>query len=65
MSELRKSIEFSESGRYIKERIPVSMNPDRQVTRYEDVLEELTGKPVRVLLKEAWKTDDGETVVFF
>ncbi len=61
----KASIDFLESGRYIKERIPVVMGKERQVLKYEDVLEETTGKTIKVLSKRAWELEDGENILFF
>ncbi len=61
----KDAIDFSYEGRYIKERIPIIMNKERQVLRYEDVLEEVAGKPIKVFPKKVWEFEDGENILFF
>lgn len=58
-------IVFEGGKSYFKEKIPVEMNPDRVVERYEDVLFEAQGKPVRARVKEYWQGENGECATFF
>lgn len=56
---------FEGEKKYFKEKIPVEMNRERVVERYEDVLFEAQGKPLKVRLKECWEGEDGRCITFF
>ncbi|MEN9979625.1 MAG: type I-B CRISPR-associated protein Cas5b [candidate division WOR-3 bacterium] len=51
--------------RYIKEKIPLIMNTDRVVERYDEVIYELDGKPIRANVRECWQLNNGELITFF
>ncbi|MGI6486296.1 MAG: type I-B CRISPR-associated protein Cas5b [Tepidanaerobacteraceae bacterium] len=58
-------IDFEEGKKYFKEKMAIEMSPDRVVQRYEDVLFEIQGKPIRVWTRDSWEDENGEHVVFF
>lgn len=61
---VEKSIEFEEGKKYFKEKIPIDMNPERVVERYEDVLFESEGKSIKLKLKRYWELENGEKITF-
>ncbi|MEO0272700.1 MAG: type I-B CRISPR-associated protein Cas5b [candidate division WOR-3 bacterium] len=64
-----QSIEFESGKKYLKEMIPIEMNSDRIVKKYEEVIFEETGKTIRARVKRAYrlKNEDGEEefITFF
>jgi CRISPR-associated protein Cas5h len=58
-------IVFEGEKKYFKEKVPVEMTPERIVERYEEVLFEAQGKPLKVRLKECWEGEDGRCITFF
>lgn len=56
---------FEEGKSYFRERIPVKMNPERVVEKYEDVIFEAQGKPIKVIVNNYFKGEDGINVLFF
>jgi len=57
-------IEVQSGKKYIKEKIPAEMKPERIVTRYEDVLFDTDGKPLKVNLKNYWELENGTKITF-
>jgi len=57
-------IEVQSGKKYIKEKIPAEMKPGRIVTRYEDVLFDADGKPLKVNLKNYWELENGTKITF-
>lgn len=51
--------------KYFKELIPIDMNADRVIERYEDVVFETNGSSIKALMKSFWKGANGECVAFF
>ncbi len=60
-----QSIDFEEGKEIFKINYPIEMDPDRVVTRREDVIFERQGLPVTCKVKEIFKTREGEEIVFF
>jgi CRISPR-associated protein Cas5h len=52
-------VEWSDEAIYQRVRMPAMMQPDRQVTRYQEYLIETTGQPIRARLDTFWEFDDG------
>jgi CRISPR-associated protein Cas5h len=59
-----EGIDFEKGGKYIKERIPVSMKPDRSVDFYRTVLFNANADPIEVRARDLWSVGDGETIMF-
>ncbi len=59
------AIQIQEGHAYQRDRIPVAMNAERMVTRYESVIYEMNGKPVFVIPREYWELPDGTNISFF
>lgn len=60
----KEGIEFKKGGKYIKERIPVSMKPDRSVDLYRTALFNANAESMEVRAKDLWSAGDGETIMF-
>jgi len=60
-----RSINFEGNKKYFKERVPFSMNVDREVDKYEDFIFEPDGKSIKLFMKNFFKGDNGESVSFF
>lgn len=63
--EQTQGIVFEEGKRYFKEVIPVAMQPDRVVTRYDTVVYDPDGKPLTVKPHQWIELENGEHVMFF
>jgi len=59
------AIQIKEGHAYQRDRIPVAMNAERMVTRYESVIYEMNGKAVDVIPKQYWELSDGTNIHFF
>ena len=57
-------IEVQPEKKYIKEKIPAEMRPERIVTRYEDVLFDTDGKDLKVNIKKYWELENGTKITF-
>ena len=51
--------------KYFKEKIPVIMRPDRVVEKYSDVVYEPDGLPIKASIENAYKLENGDTIIFF
>lgn len=58
-------IDFEQGKKYFKEKIAIEMSPERIVERYEDVLFEVQGKPIKACTSCCWEDDSGEHIIFF
>ncbi|HHU69964.1 MAG TPA: type I-B CRISPR-associated protein Cas5 [Thermoanaerobacterales bacterium] len=56
---------FEEGKKYFKEKIAVEMTPERIVERYEDILYEVQGKPIKARVKSCWEGENGDHIAFF
>jgi CRISPR-associated protein Cas5h len=55
-----------ESGRkYFKEKMPIKMNPERIVEKYDDVIFEPDGKTIKAKVKNYFRLENGENITFF
>lgn len=59
------NISFEDGKKYFKERIPIIMNPERKVEKYDDVILESQGYPIKTFVSKCWETDNGEHILFF
>ena len=59
------SVDFEISREIFKVNFPILMQPNRVVNKREDILFERNGKPIKCKVKEFWKTEEGENIVFF
>ena len=58
-------IEIERSGKYFKEKMPLIMNPDRVIEKYDDVIFEPEGKTIKARLNNYFKLENGENITFF
>lgn len=58
-SGLAGDIGWNADGVYQRIRMPAVMQPDRQVTRYEEYIIETTGRPIEAALTSYWRLEDG------
>ena len=59
------SVDFEISREIFKVNFPILMQPNRVVNKREDILFERNGKPIKCKIKQFWKTEKGENIVFF
>jgi len=63
-SVIMDTISFKEGNRYFKERIPIDMNYERIVERYEDVIFESQGQKIVSKVRRFWEGEDGNCITF-
>ena len=59
------SVDFEISREIFKVNFPILMKPNRVVRKREDILFERNGKPIKCKVKQFWKTEKGDNIVFF
>lgn len=52
-------VEWDSRGVYQRARMPAEMQPNRQVTRYQEYIIETTGTPITAELRSHWRLSDG------
>lgn len=62
---LTNDLELEQGKKYFKEKMPIIMNQERIVEKYEDVIFEPDGKTIRARVKTYCRLSDGENVSFF
>lgn len=62
---LPKGLELESGKKYFKEKMPITMNQERIVEKYDDVIFEPDGKTIRACVKTYCRLSDGENVTFF
>jgi CRISPR-associated protein Cas5h len=58
-SDINGEIVWNASGVYQRIRMPAEMQPNRQVTRYEEYIVDLTGNPMEASMRSYWRLSDG------
>lgn len=66
LAEEKGSVIFeTDSGKkYFKEKLPMEMTNEREVTEYGEVIYEAEGKSIRVIPKKYWELENGEKILF-
>ena len=59
------AVRIEEGHAYQRDRIPVAMNAERMVTRYESVIYEMNGQPISAIPIQYWKLTNGTNIHFF
>ncbi|MBI5193501.1 MAG: type I-B CRISPR-associated protein Cas5 [Nitrospirae bacterium] len=59
------SLEIETGKKYFKEKIPLFMNQNRVVERYDDVIFEPDGKTIKASVNTYCKLENGENIAFF
>lgn len=62
---LPNGLELEPGKKYFKEKMPIIMNQERIVEKYEDVIFEPDGKTIRARVRTYCRLSDGENVTFF
>lgn len=57
--------EIEPEKKYFKEKIPIIMNPERKIEKYDDVIFESQGKTIKAQLNTYYKLENGENIAFF
>lgn len=57
--------EIEPEKKYFKEKIPIIMNPERRIEKYDDVIFESQGKTIKAQLNTYYKLENGENIAFF
>jgi len=57
-------IDIEEGKKYFKEKLPLDMNNNREVVRYEDLIMETSGKPLKGKFKNCYKIDEKFIQIF-
>lgn len=60
-----RGLKIEEGKKYFKELMPIDMDADRVVHRYEDVIFEVNGKEIKADMRQFWRSSDGECIAFF
>lgn len=58
------SLNIKEGYKFSMEKLPLNMNENREVLSYEDVLVEISGKPLEGKFKNCYDLETGETISF-
>ncbi|URA11173.1 type I-B CRISPR-associated protein Cas5b [Thermospira aquatica] len=62
---IEDKIEIEQNKKYFKEKIPIKMNQERIVEKYEDVIFESDGKTLKATVKSYYQLEQGVNIVFF
>lgn len=62
---IEDGLEIETGKKYFKEKIPIVMNQDRVVEKYEDVIFEPDGKIIKARAKNYCRLENGENIAFF
>ena len=60
-----EAIEFEAGKQYRKERMPIYMNRDRVVQKYDDVIFERQGQEIKAQVNNCWHTEKGGNLILF
>lgn len=58
-------LEIEEGKKYFKEKMPIVMNSERTIEKYENVIFEPNGKTIKANLHTYYKLENGENIAFF
>jgi CRISPR-associated protein Cas5h len=62
---VQNGLEIESGKKYFKEKIPIKMNPERIVEKYDDVIFEPDGKTIKAKVQTYYKLENGENITFF
>lgn len=62
---VHNGLEIESDKKYFKEKIPIVMNQDRVIEKYDDVIFESQGKTIKAQLNTYYKLENGENIAFF
>lgn len=58
-------LEIETGKKYFKEKMPIIMNPERVIEKYDDVIFEPDGNTIKARVKTYHKLENGENILFF
>jgi len=58
-------LEIESGKKYFKEKMPIKMNQERIVKKYDDVIFEPDGKTIKAKVKNYCRLENGENITFF
>lgn len=58
-------LEIEEGKKYFKEKMPIVMNPERIIEKYDDVILESQGKTIKARVNTYCRLENGENIAFF
>jgi CRISPR-associated protein Cas5h len=58
-------LEIESGKKYFKEKMPIKMNPERIIEKYDDVIFEPDGKTIKAKVKDYCRLENGENITFF
>lgn len=62
---LQNGLEIESGKKYFKEKMPIKMNPERIVEKYDDVIFEPEGKTTKAKVKTYYRLENGDNITFF
>lgn len=62
---IQNGVEIESDKKYFKEKMPIKMNQERIVEKYDDVIFEPDGKTIKAKVKTYFKLENGENITFF
>lgn len=62
---IKNGLEIESGKKYFKEKMPIKMNPERIVEKYDDVIFEPDGKTIKAKVKDYYRLENGENITFF
>ena len=58
-------LEIETGKKYFKEKMPIVMNPERTIEKYDDVIFEPEGKTIKAKVNAYYRLENGENITFF
>ncbi|MDY7036352.1 MAG: type I-B CRISPR-associated protein Cas5b, partial [Thermodesulfobacteriota bacterium] len=58
-------LEIETGKKYFKEKMPIVMNPERTIEKYDDVVFEPEGKAIKAKVNTYYRLENGENIAFF
>lgn len=62
---IKNGIEIESEKKYFKEKMPIKMNQERIVEKYDDIIFEPDGKTIKAKVKNYYRLENGENITFF
>ena len=62
---IQNELEIESGKKYFKEKMPIKMNPERIVEKYDDVIFEPDGKTIKARVNNYFRLENGENITFF
>ncbi len=62
---VKNGLEIEWGKKYFKEKMPIKMNQERVVEKYDDVIFEPDGQTIKAKVKNYYRLENGENITFF